>query len=186
MTELLYDTRHLTDRTALDCNYSKIGTITDVYVDTATGRPEWLAIKTGLFGTKVSFAPLIGAHVYDDDVVLRYDASLVNDAPKVDADGQLTTDEELDLYRHYGIDINPLTGNGAKRASRAKKHASASGTGETMTRSEEQLDMHKHTHPARTARLRKWIETEDVEVRVPVQREKVRLITPVTDAPTRR
>ena len=46
-----------------------------------------------------------------------------------------------------------------------------------MTRSEEQLDVKKHTRRSGTARLRKWIETEDVEVRVPVQREKVRVIT---------
>ena len=182
MTDLLFDTRHLTDRTALDCNYSKIGTIADVYVDNATGRPDWLAIKTGLFGTKLSFAPLTGAHVYGDDVVVRYDASLVKDAPKVEADGQLTADEEWDLYRHYGIDFDPMTGNG-KRGGRAQKNASARGTGETMTRSEEQLDVKKRTHRSGTARLRKWIETEDVEVRVPVQREKVRVITePITDA----
>ncbi len=183
MTDLLYDTRLLTDRTALDCNYSKIGRIADVYVDKATGRPEWLAIKTGLFGTKLSFAPLTGAHVYGDDVVVRYDASLVKDAPKVEADGQLTADQELDLYRHYGIDLNAITGNGGKRGGRAKENESARGTAETMTRSEEQLDVKKRTRHSGTARLRKWIETEDVEVRVPVQHEKVRVITePITDA----
>ena len=118
MTDLLYDTRHLTDRTALDCNYSKIGTIAEVYVDEATGRPEWLAIKTGLFGTTVTFAPLTGAHVYGDDVVVRYDASLVKDAPTVEADRQLTANEELDLYRHYGIDRRPMTGNGGRSGGR--------------------------------------------------------------------
>jgi len=181
MTDLLYETGQLTDRTALDCNYSKIGTIADVYVDEFTGRPEWLAIKTGLFGTKLTFVPLTGAHVYDDDVVVRYEASLVKDAPRVEADGQLTTDEERSLYGHYGIDISPLTGNG-RSGRRAKSGASTHAT-EAMTRSEEQLDVKKRTRPAGTARLRKWVETEDVEVRVPVQREKVRVITePVTDA----
>ena len=54
---------------------------------------------------------------------------------------------------------------------------------ETMTRSEEQLDIKERTRSAGTARLRKWVETEDVEVRVPVQRKKVRVITePVTVA----
>ena len=43
MTGLMYDDSHPIDRTALDCHYSKLGTIADVYVDTATGRPEWLA-----------------------------------------------------------------------------------------------------------------------------------------------
>ena len=40
-----------------------------------------------------------------------------------------------------------------------------------MTRSEEQLDVNKRTRQVGTARLRKWIETEDVEIHVPVQRE---------------
>ena len=35
MTDLTYDTRQLTGRTAVDRNYSKIGTIEDVYVDDA-------------------------------------------------------------------------------------------------------------------------------------------------------
>ena len=182
MTDLLYDTRQLTERTALDCHYSRIGTIADVYADNATGRPEWLAIKTGLFGTKVSFAPLTGAHVYGDDVVVRYDASLVKDAPRVEADGQLTADEERDLYRHYGIDFQPMAGNREMSGGRTKDKVSAGGTDETMTRSEEQLDVKKRTRRAGTARLRKWIETEDVELHVPVQREKVRVITePITD-----
>jgi uncharacterized protein (TIGR02271 family) len=52
-----------------------------------------------------------------------------------------------------------------------------------MTRSEEQLDVNKRTRQAGTARLRKWIETEDVEIRVPVRREKARMVSePVTDA----
>ena len=45
----------------------------------------------------------------------------------MEADGQLTADEEWDLYRHYGIDFNPMTGNGGKSGGRTKKHASASG-----------------------------------------------------------
>ncbi len=48
-------------RDALDANGEKIGSIDEIYEDTETGKPEWLAVKTGLFGTKVSFMPLAEA-----------------------------------------------------------------------------------------------------------------------------
>ncbi len=52
-----------------------------------------------------------------------------------------------------------------------------------MTRSEEQLDVDTHTRQTGTARLRKWIETEDVHTVVPIRREKARMVTePITDS----
>ena len=39
----------------------KIGTIDDIYLDEQTGKPEWLAVRTGLFGSHVSFVPLAEA-----------------------------------------------------------------------------------------------------------------------------
>jgi hypothetical protein len=151
MTDLLYAEGRITDRTVLDCHYSKIGTIADVYVDDVTNRPEWVAVKTGLFGTKITFVPLTGAHVYDGDVVVRYDASMVNDAPKVDPDEQRTAEQEAALFHHYGIDLPPMTGSGEKRGGDVLR------TG--------------------TARLRRWVESQDTGVRLPIQHEKVRVIT---------
>ena len=52
-----------------------------------------------------------------------------------------------------------------------------------MTRSEEELDVSKHRQEAGRVRLRKWVETEDVHMTVPIRREKARLVTePITDA----
>src|SRR3712207_7754189 len=36
----------------------KIGSASEVYLDDETGQPEWLTVKTGLFGTKESFVPI--------------------------------------------------------------------------------------------------------------------------------
>src|SRR6478672_7510268 len=33
----------------------KIGSASEVYLDDETGQPEWVTVKTGLFGTKESF-----------------------------------------------------------------------------------------------------------------------------------
>ena len=36
----------------------KIGRAGQVYLDDQTGRPEWVTVNTGLFGTNESFVPL--------------------------------------------------------------------------------------------------------------------------------
>ncbi len=188
MTNLDRETRTLIGRTAIDREYSKVGTISDVYVDDATGRPTWLTVNTGLFGTKVHFVPLAGAEVYEDDVVVSFDKTLIKDAPSVDPDGQLTPDEEAALYSHYGVTANGgFNANDRRTDARHRRGAgnktNAGRTDDAMTRSEEQLDVNKRTRPTGTARLRKWIETEDVEIRVPIRREKARMVTePISDA----
>lgn len=182
MTDTTYDTRQLVGRTAIDRSGSKIGTISDIYVADDTGQPAWLAINTGLFGTKVSFTPLAGAESMDDDVVIAYDKDLVKDAPRIDADGHLDPDEEEALYAHYG---QTRAGDGQRHADHDVDGRDASGptTDDAMTRSEEELDVQKRSRETGKARLRKWIETEDVNIRVPVRREKAKLVTePITDA----
>src|SRR5215210_6111690 len=82
---------------------SKIGPITEIYLDEDTGQPEWLAVKTGMFGGRVSFVPLAGATTQDDDVACRWTKDEVKDAPNAEADGQLSQDEEAALYGHYGM-----------------------------------------------------------------------------------
>lgn len=50
------DPRNLIGRKALDRNGAKIGTVDEVYLDDATGVPEWAAIRTGLF-SRDAFVP---------------------------------------------------------------------------------------------------------------------------------
>jgi len=188
MTNIDYDTRTLIGRKAADRYDSKVGTISDVYVDDQTGQPTWLAVNTGLFGTKVHFVPLAGAAAYGDDVFLAYDKDVIKDAPAVDPDGVLAPDEEAALYTHYemayaGAGFTAADAETRRRGPAEVGHdVSGPNTDDAMTRSEEQLDVSKRTRPTATARLRKWIDTEDVEIRVPVRREKARLVTePITD-----
>ena len=84
----------------------KIGTIDEVYVDEQTGKPEWLAVSTGLFGSRVSFVPLAEAQRDGDDIRVPYAKDQVKDSPNADADGALSQDEESRLYRHYGLDYS--------------------------------------------------------------------------------
>jgi uncharacterized protein (TIGR02271 family) len=81
----------------------KVGSIGQIYVDETTEQPDWLTVKTGLFGTAESFVPLQGATISGDDIVVSYDKDTIKSAPRVDADGAISPDEEQDLFRHYGL-----------------------------------------------------------------------------------
>ncbi|MCV2490094.1 PRC and DUF2382 domain-containing protein [Geodermatophilus sp. YIM 151500] len=81
----------------------KIGAASEVYLDDATGQPEWITVRTGLFGTKESFVPIHDADLTDDGVRVPVSKATVKDAPKIDADGHLSPQEEDELYRYYGM-----------------------------------------------------------------------------------
>ena len=87
----------------LDPDGDKVGTVEEIYLDRQTGEPEWLAVSTGLFGTKLSFVPIEGAEVAGDrELRVRYQKEQIKKAPKVEADGELEPEEERKLYEHYG------------------------------------------------------------------------------------
>jgi uncharacterized protein (TIGR02271 family) len=96
------DVRAWRRRTVVDRDGDKIGKIEGVYLDRSSGEPEWIAVKTGLFGSNVSFVPVHDATLEGEDVRVGYEKDLVKDAPNVDPDGQLSPEEERRLYQHYG------------------------------------------------------------------------------------
>jgi uncharacterized protein (TIGR02271 family) len=82
---------------------AKIGSASEVYLDDESGSPEWVTVRTGLFGTKESFVPIRDADLTDDGVHVRVAKDKVKDAPKIDTDGHLSPEEEQELYRYYGL-----------------------------------------------------------------------------------
>ena len=90
--------------TVVDSDGSKLGTVDDVYVDDETGRPEWAAVKTGMFGNHVSMVPLQQAEYDGESLRVPYDKDQLKDAPHRDPEGELSREDESDLYRHYGME----------------------------------------------------------------------------------
>jgi uncharacterized protein (TIGR02271 family) len=184
------DAEQLVGQDAVDSSGEKVGSITDVYLDDATGAPEWVAVKTGLFGMRSSFVPISGASRTGDEVRLAHTKDQIKDAPNVDADGTLSQDEEQQLYRHYNMNYSEapspsgLPGGERGTTDRGTTGHDTSGptTDNAMTRSEEELDVKKRSQEAGRARLRKHVVTEKVQESVPVTREEVRVERePVTD-----
>jgi uncharacterized protein (TIGR02271 family) len=89
--------------TVRDSAGDKIGKVGQVYLDDTTGQPEWVTVRTGLFGTKENFVPLAAARVEGDELVVDVTKDRVSDAPKIDEDGHLSEEQETELYTYYGV-----------------------------------------------------------------------------------
>jgi hypothetical protein len=79
----------------------KVGRIGQIYLDDETSEPTWVTVKTGLFGTSESFVPLNQARIEGNDIIVDYDEETIKNAPRIDADSDLTPREELALFRYY-------------------------------------------------------------------------------------
>jgi uncharacterized protein (TIGR02271 family) len=174
----------------------KIGTVGQVFLDDETNTPNWVTVKTGLFGTSETFVPLDRATVKGDDVHVPYTKDKVKDAPRIDVDQHLSVEEEDELYRYYGIESGAAYGTAGYDTTRAADydttrtagHDTTTGVGRdrdasvvdrdrdaSVVRSEERVDVGTRRREAGKARLRKYTVTEHVTKTVPVTREEVRV-----------
>jgi len=169
------------DHPVHDADGNKIGDAKHVFLDEVTRRPEWVSVKTGLFGTSESFIPIYEAHLVEDHLEVPYRKDKVKDAPNVDVDagGHLSEEEEHRLYEYYGIDWDAAW----QQATQPDTHRETGTTDDAMTRSEEQMHVGTERYEAGRARLRKYVVTEEVQRTIPVRHEEVRIERePITDA----
>lgn len=180
-----------------------IGNVGQVYLDDVSGEPTWVTVKTGLFGTSESFVPVDSATYAGDEVRVPYTKDVVKDAPRVEADTNISPAEEDELYRYYG------TQQGTERYTSEydRQHTTAGVAGthhdrdldadrrdlhtdkDGVTLHEENVDIHAAPVAGgdQKVRLRKYTVTENVTKTVPVTREEVRLErTPATGADVER
>ncbi|MDA0184378.1 PRC and DUF2382 domain-containing protein [Solirubrobacter phytolaccae] len=148
-------------KAVLDRDGEKAGTLGALYLD-EDDRPAYAGVQTGLFRRRESIVPLDGARPLDDDVQVPYTLDQIRSAPNVDADVNLTDDEQDQLAAHYGEPTKILEGDTGPEAE--------------MVRSEEEVDISvAPAKPRERVRLRKHTVVEQVETTVPVRREEIRL-----------
>ncbi|MGW4487716.1 PRC and DUF2382 domain-containing protein [Amycolatopsis sp. NPDC004368] len=199
--------QQLMDSAVVDPDGNKIGKVGNVYLADTTREPEWITVKTGLFGSKESFVPLSGANVDNDAIHVNVAKDQVSEAPRIDADGHLSSTESAELYRHYGLPMprtapdakgrnkmdtaaggrgapDAADGRGTRDAAAGRGERSTTGArGEEMIRSEERLNVGTEQVETGHVRLRKYVVTEEQQVTVPVSHEEVRIERePITDA----
>ncbi|MBC7271856.1 MAG: PRC and DUF2382 domain-containing protein [Streptomyces sp.] len=192
------------ERPVYDGDGHKIGEAKHVFFDDMTGRPEWVTVKTGWFGSHESFVPMHDASLVGDHVEVPYRKDQVKEAPHVDIDagGHLSESEEHRLYDYYGVNWDSVLGEGGQpgQPARGDESSRPAGTGtaaaagtagmagtagapagagqyedDAMTRSEEQMHVGVERRESGRARLRKYVVTEEVQQTVPVSHEEVRV-----------
>ncbi|AKK11925.1 PRC and DUF2382 domain-containing protein [Corynebacterium uterequi] len=99
-----HEIRELLEATAYDVNGDKLGKVNEVYINDASGQPDFVEVNHGLFGMNSSLVPLRGHDIDGDQLKLAFEKDRIKDAPNVDADAHLSDDEQAQLYRHYGVE----------------------------------------------------------------------------------
>ena len=94
----------LANATAYDVDGDKVGGVKDVYVNDTTGQPDFVSVNHGLFGGGDSIVPLRGHTLRDGELHLAFQKDRIEDAPDLDENGHLTTEDQDAFYRHYGLE----------------------------------------------------------------------------------
>ena len=90
-------------RTLVDHDGEPLGSIEIIYLDKVTNQPEWALLEAGATGPARTFVPLVSASDEGDTVRVPFAKTLIEGAPSMPADRELSEDQEQELYRHYGV-----------------------------------------------------------------------------------
>lgn len=190
----------LANATAYDLNGDKLGSVKDVYINDASGQPDFVDVNHGLFNMGSSIVPLRGHSLRGGELHLAFEKDRIKDAPNLDENGHLSNEDQDALYRHYALDSVedktrydvPAAGAGAgvgaahhdrdvadrqvaDRDVADRQVADRDHADNTMIRSEERLHVDKDRQEAGHVRLRKYVVHDTETVEVPVEREEVRV-----------
>ena len=185
--------------TACGPDGDEIGRVEHFFVDDRTGAPTWVAVTTGLFGTRHSIVPALDASFSGGALQVPVGKDLVRDAPSPGDTQHLDPDEEARLRAHYRLDQGgrALADQGADRGAdqgavggrhdtvdaargtAGETDGRAAGTARTddgsMVRSEERLRVGTETTAATRVRVVRYVVTEEVQITVPLRREEIRI-----------
>jgi len=167
--------------TVVDQDGDNVGKVGQVYLDNNTSQPNWVTVKTGWFGTNESFVPLDAATVEGDTIRVPYSKDQIKGAPNYEVGAPLDESDEANLYSYYGLNgtsgtYDTYAGDTAGVVDTGTVSGTAGGTGDYLTRSEEQLQVGTEKVQTGRARLRKYVVTEEQNVTVPVSHEEVRVV----------
>ncbi|NLZ58465.1 MAG: PRC and DUF2382 domain-containing protein, partial [Corynebacterium sp.] len=190
----------LFNATAYDNNGDKLGSVKEVYINDTSGQPEFVEVGHGLFGMSSSLVPLRGHQLAGEELRLAFTKDRISDAPDFDSDAHLSDEDQLVIYRHYGLegtsnvenygsdlrdhDRNvagvagapvPDHGQDGVASDRNPVDAANATEADSLTLSEERLNVDKQRVETGQVRLRKYVVHDTETVEVPVEREEVRI-----------
>jgi uncharacterized protein (TIGR02271 family) len=168
------DLSQLRGRPAYDANGEPVGTVDDIYYDEDTNVPEWVSVGGYL-------VPVRGAAGSTDELRLAYTRDEIM-ATRPVTDDTVSQEHEAELYEHYGFDYSERTSDSGLPSSGGSEGTTPAES-ESVTRSEEELQVGKQSVEAGRVRLRKWVETEPVSLDVQLLRETARVTREPIDEP---
>src|SRR5215211_7060543 len=94
-----------------DQHYEKVGKVDDLFVD-ENDVPEYIGVKTGLFGGPSTLIPMDIVRVNDlrQLVEVASDKATIEKAPSFDDDAEITAEFEKRVYAHFGASRESTTG----------------------------------------------------------------------------
>jgi uncharacterized protein (TIGR02271 family) len=165
-----------------DIDGDKIGKLEEIFYDQQTRVPEWIRVGTGFFGSKRVLVPVKGSAPYEDGLMVAYSKEQVKDSPGIDED-EISEQREADLAGYYGLGYSKQRSQTGLTDGGTRPTTTGSRDKQSVTRSEEELEVGKRPVDAGTARLRKWVETEPVALNVELRREVARVTRERIDRP---
>lgn len=164
------DTNPWLERDAFDDAGNSIGAVEDVYIDDVSQEPEWIALRSGLFGTKLSFVPVASASWRDDGVHFPFSREAIKRSPHLDViDDRLDPAQKEELLLYYSHQ------SGASSQHVDVERELGDPTVVELVRSEEEVSVSTEARVGGRVRLVKYIVSENVTTTVEVRREMVRL-----------
>src|SRR5215203_5622038 len=162
----------------------RIGPLSDLFVD-VNDEPEYVGVETGLPGNR---SVLIPAEVISVDdrlrrMVVSHPRSLVETAPSLGHEDEVTPEFERRVRVHYGLDAEERAGQGALYSGAAEPAQARSAdpapdmSGQEddvrVRRSEEEIRVETREREAGEMRVRKRVRTERERLTVPKKRVEV-------------
>ncbi|MGW4794642.1 DUF2382 domain-containing protein [Nonomuraea sp. NPDC004297] len=165
-------------RNLLDCHVvgsdgQSVGKVGQVYLNDRTGEPEWVTVRTGFFGMKQTFVPLVNARRSGEEIRVPFDREMIKGAPNVDVDDRLSLNEEADLYRYYGMQPTDIP---RQRTGEARTRGPVTGEGQERTGLTGEMPGQKPGAPSAQARgeMRGGL-TEDRDIEMTRSEERLRI-----------
>ena len=143
-------------RTVVGSDGEKIGTLDEVYLDTATGQPEWAAVKTGLFGLKQTFVPITEATPSQGNVQVPFTKDAGHTRPRASIPTASSPRGGADALRALRARVRGTDRRDSGEAT-VGRDVSGPTTDDAMTRSEEELHVgtaERETRPGPAAQVR--------------------------------
>src|SRR5215207_8444287 len=163
----------------------RIGPLSDLFVD-ESDEPEYVGVETGSPGNRSVLIPTEAITVDDRlrRMVVSHPRSLVETAPSLGYEDEVTPEFERRVRVHYGLAVEERTGSGAlytgaaepTEARSAEAAPDMSGHEEDdvrVRRSEEEIRVETREREAGEIRVRKRVHTERESLTVPKKRVEV-------------